>query len=134
MAYLFLFALVVFIGWAFFDDEKGCLKVIFFYTAVILVIIVVFGLIRCYQNPEFNKRTTVIAPHGIIYRFSHSQYHCPIGLYHYCVEKSDTIAPTRNDICVHCGTFFWKHHYEKNKKEQELDEQFWQSVSETPAE
>lgn len=134
MVYFCLFAFVVFIGWAILDDESGCLQVGLFYIAVILILMVVFSLKRCYQNPEFNNREIVKEPHCNIYRFSHSQYRCPNGLTHYCVEKSDTIAPARNDTCVHCGTFFRKHQYEKTKEEQELDEQFWQRVAETPAE
>lgn len=134
MVYFCLFAFVVFIGWAILDDESGCLRVGLFYIVVILILMVVFSLKRCYQNPEFDNRKTVMEPHCTIYRFSHSQYRCPNGLTRYCVEKSDTIAPTRNDICVHCGTFFRKHQYEKTKEEQELDEQFWQRVAETPTE
>lgn len=134
MVYFCLFAFVVFIGWAILDDESGCLQVGLFYIAVILILMVVFSLKRCYQNPEFNNREIVKEPLCTIYRFSHSQYRCPNGLTHYCVEKSDMIAPARNDTCVHCGTFFRKHQYEKTKEEQELDEQFWQRVAETPAE
>ena len=132
--YFCLFAFVILVGWAIFDNDIGCIKVGLFYTAVILILMVVFGLKRCYQNPEFNHRTIVKASHGVINRWSHSQYRCLNGLTHYCVEKSDTIAPARNDTCVNCGKFFRKHQYEKTTEEQELDEKFLQGVLETPAE
>ena len=135
MIYFCILSLLVIVGWAIIDDESGCLQVGLFYSAVIIIMIAVFGLHRCYQSPEFNNQATVKTAHGtIVYRFSHSQYRCPNGLSHYCVEKSDTIAPTRNDACVHCGTFFRKHQYEKTQEEIELDEKFWQRVVETPAE
>lgn len=134
MLYFCLFVLVVFVGWAIIDNEDGCLQVGFVYTSVILFLMVVLGLKRCYQDPKFDNRTKVKKSDGIVYRLSHSQYRCPNGLNFYCVEKSDTIEPVRNDTCIHCGYFFRIHQYEKTKEEQELDELFWQRVSETPAE
>lgn len=75
MVYFCLFAFVVFIGWAILDDKNGCLRVALFYTAVILVLMMLFALKRCYQNPEFDNRTIVKASHGFINRYSHAQYH-----------------------------------------------------------
>ena len=71
MVYFCLFAFVVFIGWAILDDESGCLRVGLFYIVVILILMVVFSLKRCYQNPEFDNREIVKENLIVLYTDSH---------------------------------------------------------------
>ena len=134
MMYLCLLSLLLILGWAIFDDESGCLQLGLFYSAVIIMMMMVFGLQRYYQSPEFDNQTTVKTAHGTKVYSSHSQYRCPNGVTYYCVVNSDSITPTRNDTCVNCGSFFRKHDYEKSSEEEVLDEQFWQKIAEMPAE
>ena len=132
MIFFCILSLIVMVSWAIFDDESGCLKVALFYAALILFLMAVFSLRRCYQSPEFNNEATVKTNHGtIVHWFSHTQYRCPNGVTYYCVEKNDSISPTRNDICVNCGSFFREHDYEKSSEEEALDEQFWQRILES---
>lgn len=101
--YIFTLVVVVIVGWVIFDDESGCLQVGLFYSAVIIIIMLVFYFQRIYQSPEYNNRITVKTPHGTLYKYTHTQYRCPNRLTRYCVEKSET--PDCDDSCFFVAKF-----------------------------
>lgn len=137
MIFFCVLSIIIMVGWGVFDDEAGCFKVALFYAAVLAILLGIYTFKNYYKSPEYNGLKVIKSYHGaIIYRFSHSQYRCPNsdGLTCYCVEKIDSISPTRSDTCVNCGSFYREHIYEKSSEEEALDELFWQRVAETPAE
>ena len=134
MVYIILFVIVVFIVMVLYNDDGGCLKLGLFYVAVLLVMLGIISLQRYCQSPRFNSNIVVETPYSKAYRFSHSQYLCPSAQSYYCVEKSDSLPPSRTDVCIHCGKLFWSHHYKKTFEEEEIDRLFWERVAQTPAE
>lgn len=131
MIFFCILSLIIMVGWAIFDDDSGCLKVALFYACVLALLLGIYTLRNYYKNPEYNDLKVIKSYHGAtVYRYSHSQYRCPNGFY-YCVEKNDSISPTRNDKCVNCASLFRQHDYEKSSEEEALDEQFWQRILES---
>lgn len=122
------------VGWAIFDDDSGCLKVALFYAGVLAILLGIYTLKSYYKSPEYNDLKVIKSNRGAtVYSFSHGQYRCPDnnGVTYYCIEKSDSISPARNDKCVNCGSFFREHDYEKSSEEEALDEQFWLRILES---
>ncbi len=133
MIYILLLFLLSLIVWAIVDNESGCLKVFFFFSATLGVILGIIWLQRSCQSPKISEWDVVETKHGKTYTYSCSSYKCPSGRTHYSVEKTEPTEPNRKDTCLNCGKMFYLHQKSKTFEKEQSDQIYLDKITETPA-
>lgn len=117
--FFFILPILFIIGYFFYKERENILGWI---CGMLYYYLFVFSIVYNYREPKIEQTQATKTSRGTTaYEFSSPTKNCLIGNGYYCVIKTDSVKPDRNDICVNCGKTYNTHGGQSYKDEMEYN-------------